>query len=226
MVAVSAKEPESPKRPACTLSNLALPIPGVPLAFEAIEKRTIRLPDGTAETKIDRVKTYRDSTGRMRIERSLDSPQGTVPLIQIFDHPAGFVALLETGLKIAHRASIPKPEGPVAQPRFMFLGGPLVGLSGERTFHTESLGMQTIEGAEFEGHRLTTTILSPSQVVGIQEHWISRDLGVIGFMRSFNPDTEETVRIQHLDRTEPDAALFVIPPDYAVQDLGSLGPDV
>jgi hypothetical protein len=227
MLGASAKESETRKPPARTFSNLALPISGVPFALETIEEYTTRLPDGTAKRDVGTVKTYRDAMGRMRIERNVDSPDGPVPMIQIFDYEEGFMALLDTGSKIAHRVTIPKkPEHPGAQPRFMILGGPLVALSGEKKSSAERLGSQTIAGAEFEGHRLTTTIEGEPSLVGIQEHWMSVELGLIGSMSSSGPGIEETVRIQRLDRTDPDPALFVIPGDYSVQNLGSLDTDV
>jgi hypothetical protein len=163
----------------------------------------------------------------MRIERNIDSPEGPVPLIQIFDYAEGFMALLDNGSKIAHRVMLPKPQQPGAPPKFMLLGGPLIARSGEKKFDTVGLGTQTIAGAEFEGHRLTTTMQDDPSIKGIQEHWMSVELGLIGLMSSSGPDGEEgTVRIQRLERTEPDPVLFVIPADYSVQDLGSLGPDV
>ena len=225
MAGASAKEPETPKHPARTFSNLALPIADVPLVLESIDEYTTTLPDGASKREVTAVKTYRDSAGRMRIERDIDYPDGPSSLIQIFDHQKGFMALLDTESKIAHRVTIPKPELPGAQPRFIFLGGPLVALAGEKKFNSESLGSQTIAGAEFEGHRFITTMEGES-LVGIQEHWMSRELGLIGFMSSSGPDIAETVRIQRLERTEPDPALFVIPGDYSVQDLGHFGPDL
>jgi len=227
MTGASAKEPETPKCPARTLSNLALPIFGVPLAFESVEEYSTRLGDGTTKRDVATVRTYRDAAGRMRIERNIDSPDGPVALIQIFDYADGFMALLDNGSKTAHRVAIPKPEQLGAQWKFMLLGGPLVALPGEKNFNAESLGTQTIAGTEFEGHRLTTTMQDDPSLKGIQEHWMSMELGLIGLMSSSGPDAEEsTVRIQRLERTEPDPVLFVIPSDYSVQDLGSLGPDV
>jgi hypothetical protein len=209
-----------------TFSSFALPITGVPIVFESIEEHTGKLEDGTLKKEVATTKTYRDSTGRMRIERNVNFGGGSVFLIQIFDHAEGFMTLLETGSKTAHRVTMPKLGQPGAQgpPRFMFTG-PLVALPGEKTCNTESLGTQTIAGAEFEGHRITTTIQSQPSVVGVQEHWRSMELGLIGLTSSSGPDGEESVRIQRLERTEPDPTLFVIPLDYSVVEVGHFGLD-
>ena len=92
-------------------------------------------------------------------------------------------------------------------------------LPGEKINNTQSLGTQTIEDHEFEGHRTTTTMDGEPPVVGMQEYWSSQELGLIGLMSSSSPDEESTVRMQRLDRTEPDPGLFVIPSDYSVVDL-------
>jgi len=209
-----------------TFSNLALPIAGVPIVFESIEEHTSKLADGTLKTEVATTKTYRDSAGRMRIERNVNFSGGSVFLIQIFDHAEGFMALLETGSKTAHRVIMPKLGQPGAQgpPRFMFTG-PLVALPGEKTCNTDSLGTETIAGAEFEGYRVTTTIQGQPSIVGIQEHWTSVDLGLIGLTSSSGPDSEDSVRIQRLERTEAEPTLFVIPSDYSVVDVGHFGSD-
>src|SRR6185436_19555447 len=124
-------------------SNLALPIAGVPIVFESIEEHTSKLEDGTLKKEVATTKTYRDSMGRMRIERNINFGGESVFLIQIFDYTAGFVALLDTSSRIAHRITVPQIEQPGAQPGFIF-AGPLVALPGEKKCHTESLGTQTI----------------------------------------------------------------------------------
>jgi hypothetical protein len=47
---------------------------------------------------------------------------------------------------------------------------------------------------------------------------VSAELGVVG-MSSFSSPTggERTARIRNVIRGEPDPALFVIPPDYTIQ---------
>ena len=226
MADAPAKESDASKHPARTFSNLALPIADVPLVVESIDEYTTRLSNGASKREITAVKMYRDSAGRMRIERSIGYPDGPSLTIQIFDHEKGFMALLDTESKIAHCVAVPKPEQSGTHVRFIFLGGPLVALAGEKKSNTESLGTKTIAGAEFEGQRLTTAMEAEPSLVSVQEYWISGPLGLIGSMSSSGPDTAEDIRLQRLDRTEPDPALFVIPGDYAVQDLGDLGPNL
>jgi len=222
MAGVSAKEPENRPRPARAFSNLALSISGIPLVIESIEEHDTKLPEGTSKREVATTTTYRDSSGRLRIERNVDFGGGSVFLIQIFDYVDGFTTFLDPDSKTAHRLAIPKPEQPPGQPtprpRFVSIA-PLVALSGEKTFKSESLGTQIIEGVEFEGHRTTTTMVDDPSLIGIQEHWRSAELGLIGLTSSSDPDTEESVKIQRSDRKEPDPSLFVIPSDYSVVDL-------
>ncbi len=96
---------------------------------------------------------------------------------------------------------------------------PLIKAPGKKTSKTESLGKQTIEGIEFEGTRTTTTVADQPSIVGVQDHWAARDLGLFGLEKSSGPELESTAKIRNLDRREPDPALFAPPPDYNIRDL-------
>jgi len=42
---------------------------------------------------------------------------------------------------------------------------------------------------------------------------------LIGLVKHSGPDGEFTARIQNVDRTIPDPALFIIPADYRIRDI-------
>ena len=88
----------------------------------------------------------------------------------------------------------------------------------------ESLGTQVIEGVLAEG-RKTTTIF-PVGVMGndrpimcVNESWYSPDLKMTILSKSSDPRMgERTMRLQNIERTEPDPALFRVPPGYQIVD--------
>jgi TonB family protein len=92
--------------------------------------------------------------------------------------------------------------------------------------NTEQLGKQMIEGAECEGTRVVTTIPTgaignerPIEIVG--ETWYSPELQMIILSKRSDPRFgESTYRVTNISRSEPDATVFQVPPDYAVKDGG------
>jgi hypothetical protein len=212
-----AQDPPSKPRPGITPAALVLPVPGAPLSAESVEERITKLPDGTSRTEVITSKIYRDATGRVRTEMNLPGVD-SVLLIQIMNQAAGFMAMWVPQEKVAHRFLFPKRE-PSAKGNLAIFGGPLIEVAGEKTSTSENLGKQTMEGVEFEGTRTTTRANEQPSLVGIQEFWFARDLGLIGLTKSIGPTLETTARLRNLDRHAPDSTLFEIPPDYLIRDL-------
>jgi hypothetical protein len=87
----------------------------------------------------------------------------------------------------------------------------------------ETLGAQTIGGVNAEGTRITRTIAAgqigndkPIQIVF--ERWYSPDLQIV--VKSTRTDPRfgtTTYTLKSVQRTEPAASLFAVPPDYTVQ---------
>jgi hypothetical protein len=103
----------SAQAPHHDLPQMVLPIPGVPLSVEAIEEYVTKNTDGTSATEINKTKYYRDAAGRMRSEIEMrDSAAGALVWVVLDDSIDGFIAILETEAKIAHRAKFPKPSSP------------------------------------------------------------------------------------------------------------------
>lgn len=88
---------------------------------------------------------------------------------------------------------------------------------------TENLHGKMIEGVYAEGTR-TTQVMPPHDghgpnVMDVQETWISPDLKIVVFSKDTSTDSgsdQITTEIRRLDRSEPDSALFEIPPDYKI----------
>jgi hypothetical protein len=93
---------------------------------------------------------------------------------------------------------------------------------------TEELGRQSIEGVLVSGKRITTTI--PTGKVGndrpivvVHEEWRSPELKILVKTIDTDPRTgEQTMELQGLVRTDPDAALFQVPAGYQVKDMAAM----
>jgi hypothetical protein len=121
-------------------------------------------------------------------------------------------------------SSMPKVRMPDPTAELELLGG----LGPKHDVYTEELGKQSIEGVLVTGKRITTTI--PTGEVGnnrpikvVHEEWRSPELKILVKTIDTDPRTgEQTMELQGLTRTDPDAALFQVPEGYTVQDMGDL----
>lgn len=93
----------------------------------------------------------------------------------------------------------------------------------EQNSQTESLGTQVIEGVKVDGTRITSTIAAgaigndqPIQVV--TERWYSPDLQIVVMSKRSDPRVGETTfRLSNINRAEPAATLFQVPPGYTLE---------
>jgi hypothetical protein len=97
--------------------------------------------------------------------------------------------------------------------------------TGKPDFKSESLGTRTMQGIEVVGGRTTTTWSAESQAAGkdlvsVEEMWISNALGMAPLIKrtDFRWGTD-TQQLENIQREEPDASLFVVPPDYRIVDF-------
>lgn len=218
-VVARAQTPAAKPAQGTTPALLVLPVPGAALSAESVEERTTKLPDGTSKTVVLRSKVYRDSSGRMRIEMSLDETGGEPGLfIQIVDRVSGFMAILLPLEKTAARVQFPKQD-PSARVGLAIFGGPLIRVPGKKTLKSESLGKQIIDGIEYDGTRTTTTVDDQPSMIGVEERWTSRESGLIGLVKSSGPDEQITAKIHNVDRHAPDPTQFQIPADYFIRDM-------
>jgi hypothetical protein len=93
---------------------------------------------------------------------------------------------------------------------------------------TEDLGQQSLEGVLVTGKRTTTTV--PLGKVGndrpfdvVHEEWRSPELNILVKTLDKDPRTGvQTMELENLVRTDPDAALFHAPAGYTVQDMAAM----
>jgi hypothetical protein len=89
-----------------------------------------------------------------------------------------------------------------------------------------SIGERRIEGLKVTGSRLEFTIgageVGNEQPITVRtDQWFSPDLGVVVSSTHNDPMIGETTyRLEQINRTEPDAALFAVPGDYTKTSIG------
>jgi hypothetical protein len=189
---------------------------------------------------------YRDGSGRIRTETTLpargQAGLASMPtaMINIHDPVAGVRRTLDPQAKTVREESIrPGPgRGPNGNPAgrpFPQGRGAGNGTNATRTPRTdpntvtENLAMQTINGVQATGTRVTRTI--PAGQIGnaqpiqiIQETWLSADLKIPVMVKISDPRTgTTTTQLTNITRAEPDPALFQAPSDYTVTK-GGRGP--
>jgi hypothetical protein len=220
-------------------------IAGEPYSAEEVSDRMQTLADGTHITQKTQIsKRYRDSEGRTRTERPLfggaDSAFRDVMVVEINDAVSGFRYVLDPYNHIAHRFAPPEKPSETArysqEARAVSQGVPPPATrqavnppprTDRPDVSAESLGKQVIEGVSAEGTKMTRTlpvgaIGNDRPIVSVTESWFSPDLKIVVLSKTSDPRMgENTMRLQNIDRTEPDPALFRVPADYQVIDENS-----
>jgi hypothetical protein len=198
---------------------MALPSGGIPLSFEQIEEHSINR-NGTLSVVdvVQRSKTYRDSSGRLRIEPMIgeNSDQSPANNVHLMDPIVGSRVFLSSAEKVAYRF----PSTVSGQAKFAFFDIPDVpGSPHEWIVRTEDAGKRTIEGIEFNGTRLIQIAEDNPLLTDTRERWFSDKLKLLGLASVSGPQGGYTATIQNVQYGEPDPALFAIPPDYKVVDV-------
>lgn len=207
-------------------------VKGAPFSATATSETTQKLPDDTLIDRTTTSKLYRDGQGRSRREVQFS---GFGPfagagkahtMVMINDPVAGAHYMLDTEEKIAHKMNMrshngdgPEKDGP-RKPKMS---------SAELT--KESLGPQSIYGVNADGTALNVeytrvTHMIPKGRIGnnrdinvVFESWYSPDLQIV--VKSARTDPRfgtTTYTVTNLQRAEPAAALFTVPPDYTVKE--------
>jgi hypothetical protein len=214
VIVASAQTPNAQQQsgPVLQVSYIA----GAPLTAEQVEERIHFTADRTPLTRTVQSKIYRDGAGRIRLEWSIEGPDGaSYPIVYLIDPVARFTAILIPG-KVAQRTAVTGPEA--FRVAFPAIGEELPNVQWHA--NTEELGKRTIEGIEAVGTRLTRICQDQPSLRASDERWVSKDLGITLLAEASGPNWKHTVSVQKIAHGEPDAALFTIPSDYTIQDSG------
>jgi hypothetical protein len=223
------------------------PVTDAPYKADKVSRSVQKLADGTVITHETKGLIARDAQGRVREdinmvhsgqmggnEQDLSLQSATV------GDPVTHTILLWTGEKTKVAMQMQMPSLPTTGRMAGGLGAappPPAGSPGARgsgpllikdDSRTEELGKQSIEGVLVTGKRTTTTI--PTGKIGndrpiivVHEEWRSPELKIL--VKTIDTDPrigEQTMVLEGLVRTDPDAALFHAPQGYEVHDMAEM----
>lgn len=195
--------------------GLVLPVAGAPLSAEQVEERTRTMLDGKSVSEALVSRVYRDRAGRMMIEWRVESSHGeSAGIAYLLDPVAKYSYMVLIEAKIAAR--IGGPESGEVRVGLPAVGQPLP--DREWQTKTDQLGARVIHGIAVEGSQTIRNSEDEPAQSAVSEVWLSQSLHLTMFVRASGPGWTHTASLQDIDHHEPDPKLFVVPPDYRIQD--------
>jgi hypothetical protein len=218
-------------------------VTGAPFSAVEVRESTQTLPNGNVITQKAQSNVYRDSMGRQRTETTMPAHQGPAAatasapariMVSIHDPVAGVNRELDSQAKTVREMPLaggrgrggPNPAAGERRPPNEVRGP---NGAADPNVATETLAMQTINGVQANGTRVTRTI--PAGQIGnaqpiliVHETWTSVDLKIPVMIKMTDPRTgTTTTQLTSITRSEPDPSLFQAPSDYTVTK-GGRGP--
>jgi hypothetical protein len=197
-------------------------VEGKPFQASEIMKIVTYSSDGTQRLVVTKSNLFRDSKGRVRVERfydGSDNAPGNMPSqIAIYDHCGRSVILLPSTreAKVQEIARSKGSDRPFCE-EFDPLNLPKASRSGK----FENLGQKWIEGVEVLGQRTmeygsAQAKSSGAPPVHVYETWCSKSLDILisSFVLDDKPKREITRLASDVKLTETDSLLFEIPEGY------------
>ncbi len=218
-----------------TIAAAGHPITGAPYSSVMEERHTQTLANGTHIDLVTSVtKQYRDAQGRIRQEHYSvrDGETAQTPImIEIIDPVTGVRYILKPNVQKAesYPLSVGGGQGVVSSSE---RGAPVVVNGPTRSTNSaehpevtqEQLGTDSMLGVEVTGRRTTSVFPVGSRgndqpITMTIESWRSKELHIEMLRRQDDPLVGSIEwRVTQIDRTEPDASLFQVPPDYTIEN--------
>jgi hypothetical protein len=204
-------------------------VTGAPYTAVGVTETTQTLADGTTINRKIQTNIFRDGQGRVRRETTLPVIGPLVasgksnPFVMIDDPVAGTAFILHPDTKSAEQLParhVGKKNSGALRDKFE---GHIQQEIAEGTMKKEDLGTQTINGIVAQGTRYTHTIPAgqignDKPIAAVTERWYSADLQVVVKSTRTDPRFGSTsYTLTNVQRQEPAATLFAVPPDYNVQ---------
>jgi hypothetical protein len=199
------------------------PVPNAPFSADVEVVSHMQATDGTEHVVTTKEHIARQSSGRIYNERRGFVPigfKGTPRLLGflIYD-PSSRLSIRVNPMEhlareVTLRAPLPTPQASLAPQQQHKLPGV-----------TETdLGSQQMNGLELQGIRKQRTI--PAEISGTgkpvvitDDYWYSPELAIYMTIRHDDPRSgEQLVAVTNVDRHEPQAETFVVPPEYKLVD--------
>jgi hypothetical protein len=204
-------------------------VTGVPFSAVAISETTQTLTDGNHISRKTETNLFRDRQGRFRKEVKLPAigPLATAgqpkSFVMIIDPVSNTNYVLHAESKTAEKIS-GHGKGAMRDAIKSKMRARQQELMAQENLKKEDLGTQTVAGVSAQGTRITRTI--PAGQIGnekpitiVSEHWYSNDLQTLVMSKRSDPRFGETTyTLANIQRSEPNAALFAVPPDYTVEE--------
>jgi hypothetical protein len=199
------------------------PIPNFPFTADVEIVSHIKLDNGSEHVVTSTNHIARASSGRIYNERRVLVPagfKGTPRLLSahIYDPSSRQNIFINPDLHLAREMTLRAPEPtptaslpPQQQPK-------LPGVT------ETDLGTQSLSGLELHGIRKQRTVPADSSgtgkpVVITDDYWYSPELAIYMTIRHEDARTgEQLVMVTNVERHEPSAETFVVPPEYKVVD--------
>jgi hypothetical protein len=204
------------------MAEAGAPVTGAPFSAVELARSEETFGPGRPVIQERQATIYRDSLGRVRIERLNDSsPSGTM-IVTIRDPVAGYFYELNPTRLLGIR--MPIGDASVGPPSRGDPASPLPGTDGGVPIvQTTDLGTQTMSGISVTGTR--TTITDPAGVTGngqrlqsVRERWVSPELQLaVLITQSVSSGVQSTVQLTNIVRQEPDPVLFQVPAGYLIR---------
>jgi hypothetical protein len=197
-------------------------VTGAPYTGTEVSTRSQTLSNGNVISRQEQTNFSRDSQGRMRMETTMKHQDGTTSTrVTIHDPVAGVVHNIDATRKTSNDMTLHAPPNGTGHGRGQ--GQPGAGQRrADPNVVTEHLGVQTINGVQATGTRITRTIPAGAEgnslpIVSIHETWTSDDLKVPVMIKTTDPrfGTSQT-QLTNIVRAEPDPSLFQVPAGYTV----------
>ena len=198
---------------------------GKPYEAKEIRKIVTYRDDGLKNVVVTKENLFRDSRGRIRIERFYDgteNPPENVPVDILIDDNCGTSVILRPGLQTASITKMASPsrvsDHPLCEEADL-RNPPYTGPEGK----FEDLGHKLIDGVEVRGERMSyyTSVeakLSGAPPVRVYENWCSilLDTPRGNYVLDEKPKREITMVVTNMKQIEPESTRFDIPSEYKV----------
>ena len=198
---------------------------GLPYTADVTNSVVQTLADGNTISRTTAGHVARDGQGRTYMKEDISggpwAQKAGTTMTFISDPVAGYAYVLDANRKVAVRREFKPRNGDRSWTRPDGAGP----FSSDAKDRLESdLGSQQISGVAATGKSITRTIPAGAMgnaqpIVAKSEIWTSPDLQVVVLSKRNDPRMGvSTYSLNNIQRVEPNAALFQIPSDYAVQD--------